>query len=182
MIDLGRASFKDHQGSDLVKFFINVAGCGIDGEIVYRVNHTSKLLGGFLSFLWGTLMAIAAFQPHQMRLEIDDAIRFNGKATVVAIGNGKFFGSGMKVVPMAELDSGYFDVVVVDNMSKLELIKNLPLIYKGTHIDDPRVYCMRGTKIKATSPERVLVDIDGEQPGTLDIEISILPGVMKVIV
>lgn len=181
-IDLGLASFKDHQGNDVAKYFINVAGFGIDGEIVYRVNHTSKAFGGFLSFLWGTLAAIASFQPHEIRLEIDGAIRFNGKATVIAVGNGKYIGGGMKIVPMAELDTGYFDVVVVDNMSKFELIKNLPRIYSGSHIDDPRVYCMRGKRIKANSPERVLVDIEGEQPGTLDIEISILPGIMKLLV
>ncbi len=182
IIDIGRALFKDHQGNYMTKYFINVAGFGIDGEIVYRVNHTSKAFGGFLSFLWGTLTAIASFQPREIRLEIDGTIRFNGKATVIAAGNGKYIGGGMKIVPMAELDSGYFDVIVVDNMSKVELIKNLPRIYGGSHIDDPRVYCMRGTRIKASSPELVLVDIEGEQPGTLDIDISILPGIMRLIV
>lgn len=181
LIDTGKVVFTGHSGHQEVRYFINVAGMGVDGEIVYRVNHTSKALGGFLSFLWGTVNGLIQYRNRRIRLEVDGTIRYQGDATMIAVANGQYFGGGMRVAPNAVLDSGQFEIVVVDGGSKMELLANLPRIYRGTHLKHPSVTTMKGHHVRAFSPEKVLLDIDGEQPGCLDAEITILPASLHLI-
>jgi len=180
-LDVGQIVFNTHEGERVSRYYLNVAGFGLDGEVVYRVNNTSKALGGFLSFLWGTVYGILAHQSLPIKLEVDDQICYEGMMTIVAVANGQYFGGGMQIAPMAQLESGHFEVVLIEAMSKFELLTCLPTIYKGTHINNPHFKAFSGSRVKATSPQQVLVDIDGEQPGQLDAEFSIIPACLPVI-
>lgn len=181
ILDVGRITFASHSGERVSRYFLNVAGFGVDGEIVYRVNHTSKALGGFVSFLYATVSGLVAYRCLPVKLEIDSQVCYEGMFTVVAVGNGQFFGSGMQIVPMAKLDSGHFDIVLIEQMSKLELLRYLPSIYRGNHIKNPHARLFSGKEVRATSSQKVLVDIDGEQPGCLDAEFTIVPACLPVI-
>lgn len=180
-LDVGCVTFISHAGERVSRYFLNVAGFGLDGETVYRVNNTSKALGGFLSFLWGTVSAIIAHRSLPIKLEVDGQICYEGMMTVVAVTNGQYFGGGMQIAPMADLESGQFEVILIDAMTKRELLTCLPTIYKGKHIYNPHFKAFSGTRVKATSTQRVLVEVDGEQPGYLDAEFSLIPACLKVI-
>ena len=101
--------------------------------------------------------------------------------TVIAIANGQFFGGGMQIAPGAILDDDLFDIVIVKGMNKSRFITCLPSIYKGSHGQYPEVTFMQGRSVKASSPGRVLLEVDGEQPGILNAEITLLPKAMHVI-
>lgn len=180
-VDVGCIKLTNPERREEKRYYLNIAGMGFDADTVDKVNHTSKMFGGKLSFLWGTLISLIRFQPKYVRLEIDGMLRYQGKCVMIAIANGKYFGGGMKVAPEASLDNGRFDIIVVDDMTKLEIIASLPMIYKGTHLSHPRVYMMRGNSIRAVSNERVLLDLDGEQYGSLNADFSILPKAMRLI-
>lgn len=181
LIDLGKLNFTDNQGKPAERYYINIAGFGLDGSVVDRVNHTSKFFGGFLSFLYGTITATLQFQSFSLSLEVDGQLAFEGPTTMAAVANGQYFGGSMQIAPGAVLDDGIFEVVLVKGLTKTRLLKCLPTIYKGAHGQFPEVEFMRGTKVKATSPDRVLLDIDGEQPGILNAEFSIVPKALNII-
>lgn len=180
-LDVGIVSFTSHNGEKAVRYFLNIAGFGIDGEVVDRVNRTSKIWGGFLSFLWGTITALLAHHSLPVKLEIDGELCYEGMITMAAVANGQYFGGGMQIVPMANLDSGHFQIAVIEAMTKTEFISCLPTIYKGTHIENPHFKTYQGNRVKATSSQKVLLDIDGEQPGCLDAEFAIIPACLPVI-
>lgn len=180
-LDVGKVSFITHTGERESRYFLNIAGFGLDGETVHRVNNTSKALGGFISFLWGTVSALLAHRSLPLKLEIDGVRCYEGMITMVAVANGQFFGSAMQIAPSAALDSGLFSIVLIKAMPKLELLSCLPTIYKGTHVYKPQVEVFVGTRVIATSSGKVLLDIDGEQPGRLDAEFSIIPACLSVI-
>lgn len=181
LVDVGRVVYTDQEGNRANGYFVNVAGAGIDAETAYRVNQASKALGGFWSFLVGLLVTMVKYRNCRVNLEIDGMTRYRGKATVIAVANGEYLGGGMNIAPGALVDSGRFEVIVVDDLSKLEFVKNLPTIYKGTHVQHPQVYCMRGTHIKITSPDKVRLQMDGELPGYLDAEFHLIPRVLNVV-
>lgn len=181
LIDLGRLEFINHRGQSASSYYINIAGFGMDGAVVDRVNKTSKFFGGFASFLYGTLAALASFKSVPVTLEIDGQLVWEGPTTVVAIANGKFFGGSMQIAPAAVLDDGLFEVVLVRGMPKASLLRCLPTIYSGTHINNPVVSCFKGARIKAASTGRVLLNVDGEQPGILNAELSLLPQILNII-
>ena len=41
---------------------------------------------------------------------------------LAAVGNGRFFGGGMKICPNAKFDSGALDLVVVGDMTRLGVL------------------------------------------------------------
>lgn len=180
-IDVGQVRYMDAEGRQASRYFINVAGMGMDAETVDRVNRTTKVFGGKISFLWGTIATLVQYRNRELTLEIDGVACYHGEATMVAVANGQYFGGGMRIAPEASLDSGHFDIVVVDGMTKLEILANLYRIYLGSHLSHPRVHLMRGKHIRSTSSQKVFLQVDGEQPGVLDAEFELLPRKLQLI-
>jgi diacylglycerol kinase (ATP) len=174
-IDLGRVSFVNNQGFSDIRHFINVAGLGLDGATVNRVNKTSKALGGFVSFLWATVATLVLYKNQNMKIAVDGLQVCDEPVTVVVFGNGRYFGGGMHIAPNAKLDDGYFDIVILKDLSKVNLLLSLPRVYKGTHLSHPRITSLRGKAVKVTADESALLDLDGEQPGCAPVEIELLP-------
>ncbi|HPU01520.1 MAG TPA: diacylglycerol kinase family lipid kinase [Bacillota bacterium] len=177
-VDVGRINFYNHRGERAIRYFINIAGLGLDGDTVDRVNRTSKALGGFISFLWGTIASLMLYRNQQMAISVDDEPVFEGPVTEVAVANGRYFGGGMFIAPHAVMDDGLFDVVILHNLSKLNLLVNLPKVYRGTHLDHPQIISVRGRKVVIET--EALLNVDGEQPGRGPVEMDLLPLALQV--
>jgi len=173
-IDLGLVTFCNSKEVRESRYFINVAGLGLDGATAEKVNRTSKALGGFISFLWATVSTIILYKNQKMNIIVDDEQICDEPITVVVFGNGRYFGSGMCVAPNALIDDGLLDIIILRDLSKLNLLISLPRVYKGTHLSHSHVSSLRGKKIKVTSEGRALLDLDGEQPGRAPVEIEII--------
>jgi diacylglycerol kinase family enzyme len=87
----------------------------------------------------------------------------------------------MWVAPDASVDDGLFNVTVIGDLTIPEVFLSLPKLYNGRINDISKVVTLAGEKIEALSDQRVLLDVDGEQPGTLPIVINMLPGALKII-
>ena len=175
LIDVGEVLFQDEHGQQTHRYFLNVADVGLGGETVARVNKQSKLLGGKLSFLIGSILSILRYCNKVMCCEIDGKLIFEGRLNSIMVANGRYFGGGMMIAPHAELDDGLFDVVCLGDFSTLMLLRHLPKIYKGTHLEIPGVTVQRGRSVVITTVEKALLDIDGEQPGQAPLTFSLHP-------
>ena len=180
--DVGLCKFIEYSGKEAERYFLNISDVGIGGETTYRVNKRSKLLKGFLSFLIASVNTIILYRNKMYDINIDDKIILNEKLNSVVIANGRYFGGGMEVAPLAKMDDGLFDIIILGNLNKLELISNLPKIYKGTHLSHPKINRYLGKHIKVRSSDKALVELDGEQPGTIDAEYTIIPKGIKVLI
>lgn len=180
--DVGKVNYIEYSGKNKLRYFLNVSDVGIGAETTYRVNRNSKALKGFLSFLLGAISAIVLYRNKKLKIIIDDDIIIEKKINSVIIGNGRYFGGGMHVAPAAQIDDGLFDIIVLDDLSKAELIMNFPKIYKGTHLTHHKVKNYRGKNIKIFSNEKVLIELDGEQPGTIDAEFEIIHKGINVLI
>lgn len=179
-VDVGKVSFTNYRGEKESRCFINIADLGLGGDTVARVNRTSKALGGFVSFLWGTVVSLCLYKNQKMTIIVDGETICDEPITVVVAGNGRFFGGGMCVAPNAVIDDGYFDIIILRDLSKLDLLMNLPKVYGGKHLGHPRISSMRGKRIEIISGENALLDIDGEQPGYAPVDIELLPGAINL--
>jgi len=175
MIDVGEVLFQDEHKQQTHRYFLNVADVGLGGETVARVNRQSKRLGGKLSFLIGSVLSILHYRNKIMRCEIDGKLIFEGRINSIMVANGRYIGGGMMIAPDAELDDGLFDVVCLGDFSKLMLLRHLPKIYKGTHLEIPGVTVHRGRSVVITTAKKALLDIDGEQPGKAPLTFNLLP-------
>ena len=179
-VDVGRVAYIDHNDNRRVRFFINIAGLGLDGDTVARVNRTSKAMGGFASFLWGTVVSLLLYRNQKMAITVDGRLICDEPVTVVVVGNGRYFGGGMLIAPNAEMTDGLFDVIILHNLSKASLLANLPKVYRGSHLSHPKITSLRGCKIAVESTGPALLDLDGEQPGRAPVEIELLPLALQV--
>lgn len=181
-VDVGSATFLDGAGQETHRHFINITSFGIGGLVDALVNRSTKALGGRLSFLLATARALFSYRNRSIRLRVDDA--FDERLTInnVAVANGQYFGGGMWVAPKASPDDGYFDVVILGDLSRGEVIRGSRRIYRGTHLEMPKVRWLRGRRVVAESEQEVLIDMDGEQPGRLPITCELLPAALRLIV
>lgn len=179
-VDVGEVKFSGKSGEQEVRYFLNVAGMGLDGDIVDRVNNTSKALGGFVSFLWGTVVSLCRYQNKKMKIAVDGTEICDEPITFVAVANGCYFGGGMFIAPHARMDDGWLDIIIARNLGKGNLLLNLPRVYRGTHLAHPLITSLRGREITVQSDDRPLLNLDGEQPGCAPAGVAIQPQAIKL--
>jgi YegS/Rv2252/BmrU family lipid kinase len=181
-LDAGCVTYRDHDGTTGVRHFINIADAGYGGEVVHRVNRSTKRLGP-ASFTVTALLALASYENKPMTVTIDGNTRELARAQQVVIANCQYFGGGMRMAPSASPTDGVFDVVLVGNAGKLETIRGMSSIREGKHLDqrNPKIELLYGKRISITSTEKVRIDLDGEQPGYLPALFEIQPGAIEFI-
>ncbi len=182
-IDVGRLDYTDHQGKQAARYFINIASFGLSGVASASVNKASftKRINGRFAFFMAGLRATLGYKMPRVRLQVDDQPAHEIGVNVAAICNGRYFGGGMHMAPEARPDDGLFDVVIMHDMSTLDMLRDPNAIYRGTHIQKPKTMHMRGRRISASplpGPD-ALLDVDGETPGRLPATFTIIPSVLK---
>ena len=93
----------------------------------------------------------------------------------VMVASGRFLGGGMKMCPEADPSDGLFDVLLIGDISKRDLVLTLPKIYRGTHLPHPKAELLRGKRVTIESAIPLPVQLDGEQPGTTPATFEVVP-------
>lgn len=181
-IDIGKVKFRNHAHSTDERLFLNVSDFGIGGEVVHRMNQErmEKKASSYFKCLIATFMC---YKNKRLKIKIDGKDLPEDEYMVGAISNGRIFGKGMKIAPEALLDDGLFDLVLVKGMKKFEFFRNVFRIYTGTHLSHPKISLIRGQKIDvepSLEEETVLIEVDGEQVGSLPATFEIIPSHMLV--
>lgn len=180
LVDVGLAVFRGFDGGERRVYFANVAGLGFDGEVVERVQRSSKALGGTLTYLMNLFLTLVSYQNKHVSL------RFDGQAqdrwvNSVLVCNGRYFGGAMYIAPPADVQDGSFELVILGDFSKPELVINVPRVYKGTHLTHPKVQIHKAREVHVQAKERMLVQADGELLGQAPASFRIVPRVLRVI-
>jgi len=178
-LDLGRASYRSWRGAQEESYFANIASAGISGAIAKRANESSKALGGKASYFWATLAVFARWHTSELTVTVGEETRSSRMHDVV-VANGRYFGGGMKITPEAEPDDGVFDVLLIGNLTKRDLLLTLPKTYRGRHLPHPKAELLRGTIVEIDAAEPLPVELDGEQPGTTPARFELVPRALKL--
>lgn len=144
-------------------YFINMAGLGFDAAVARQVNK-GKYFNGTPAYLAAIGKTLVSYQSIEIELTIDGHT-LNETITMIAVANGEHVGGGIRMVPGAEMADGLLDVCVVKEASPWEILKTLPLLYKGGHLKHPKCSFYRGRDIiiKPLDPrQKSWVQVDGE--------------------
>jgi diacylglycerol kinase family enzyme len=179
-IDLGRASYRAPDGKPRESYFANIASAGMSGAVAKRTNETTKApFGGKVAYLWSTVVVFAGWRNAVVNVTVDGEVR-SGPMFDVIVANGRYLAGGMKIAPEAEPDDGLLDVLLIGDVSKLDLALTMPKIYRGTHLPHPRAELLRGASVTVEAGEPLPVEVDGEQPGTTPVQFDVVPSALRL--
>lgn len=158
-IDLGKVNNR---------YFAEILSTGFDSLVNERANRIR--MKSKRKYDLAMLLELPLFKPLAYEIELDDR-RIETEAMLIAIANGASYGGGMKVCPDASLTDGLFDLMILEPVSKFELLRVFPRVFKGTHITHPRVRIERARSVTVKAP--AIAYADGERIGSLPIHASI---------
>jgi YegS/Rv2252/BmrU family lipid kinase len=163
------------------RYFINIAGLGFEALVVQKVNkHKNKGRGNNAVYFYNLLSSLISYKNVQADIIIDGN-RIPGKIFSINVGNGRYCGGGMRQTPDALPDDGLFDITVIREMGRIEIIKALKLLYDGTIMSHPRVDGYRTNNLRVESESLLFAEADGESLGHTPAEFSIIPAAINVI-
>jgi diacylglycerol kinase (ATP) len=187
-VDVGRFSYLTHNEESSSSYFINILSIGMGGLVDRYVADASRALGGTLAYFSASLRGLIDSEIGVLNCTIHEGGSSREEeihSRLLAICNGRYFGSGMFIAPMARLDDGLFEVVSLGAASRLSFALHSSKIYTGAHLSNPETKHFRCDKItielaNKSVREKYLLDVDGEALGKLPLEVELLRGALEI--
>jgi YegS/Rv2252/BmrU family lipid kinase len=175
--DVGRIT----AGSE-IRYFANGMDIGFGAHGARNVALVPRFLTGFGAYLAALVLTMVRYPSLRVRLQLDDAPPFELATTMTAVMNGTTFGGSFRVCPEARPDDGLLDLLLVDAVSRLEILQLVPKILRGAHAGDPRLRLVRAKRVTIDSDAPLLLEADGELAfdGMRKLQIDVLPGALRV--
>ena len=161
------------------KYFVQLAGIGLDAQAVQETSANLKRNFGPLSYLISAAQ-IAARKPPRLHIDSDDThIR---EASFVLVGNGRRYGGPFPFFKQALLNDGLLDVILFKQLGYLEIIRYLQDVFFSSAINLPDVEYFQTRRLRVTSEQDVPVELDGELSGQCPVEFRIQEKTLQVLV
>jgi diacylglycerol kinase (ATP) len=160
------------------QYFVTVLAAGFDAVVNERANRMTWPRGQ-MRYNIATLAELRVFEPLPYTLQLDDR-QVELEAMLVAVGNGPSFGGGLRITEGAVLDDGLLDVVIIKPISKPDLVRTYPKLFKGTHVRHPQYehHLVRSVTVAAPG---IVSYADGERFGPLPLTVECAPGALTVL-
>jgi diacylglycerol kinase (ATP) len=167
------------------RLFCNVAGAGLDSDANRRANAMPRWLRGRGGYVLGALAAIRSFVAQRFVIVTQQAAspqkRINEPGLMVAFANGPAYGGGLRIAPAADFADGQLDVCFVRQVGKLRLLRLLPRVFFARHVSLPEVEYFKGSRLRLDTEVPLDVYADGEFVCRTPVEVSVVPGALRVI-
>jgi len=180
VVDLGMV---EHTiaGQKRHRLFTNFAGLGFDAEVVKSTTKKYKSLGSVPSYLMGLLTTLVCYHNREISLKIDGKEE-ERKVCAIIMSNGKYGGGSMFIAPQADIKDGLFDIVIIGDISKPDLLVSLPRIYRGTHLTHPKITLKHAREAEIRTKEDTALQADGELIGEAPARFTIIPSALTILV
>jgi YegS/Rv2252/BmrU family lipid kinase len=171
-IDLGRMNDR---------FFSNGAGIGLDAKVTKIARSYHLPIGDLVYLLAIFRTMLDDIATPEIRIESGD-LEWEGPLTLANISNGPWIGGMFHIAPMAKNDDGQLELVIAAPVSRLRILKLLPLLMGGKHMQEPEIHHSPIHQVRLVASRPVPSHLDGEvQPMQSEFEIEILPGALRLI-
>ena len=183
--DIGKLTYYN-DGDPKIRYFLNAAGTGLDQMVCNSTNMMKQQgKGGTIRYLISVVKCLLTYKVTHIQIEIDNQIVFDDQILSVSVGNCRFNGGGMMMMPNAIPDDGQLDVTVIRKVSIFKFAANVKAIYDGTFIKKLKeVQTYRGKHIKIVSipPHSLLVETEGEDLNNSPFDFEILPKAINMVI
>ena len=178
---LGGARRRVDVGRTEAGIFLGVAGAGFDSKVARQAQEGTGLLSGAAAYVYAILRTLAAFEPVHAKVTYQEG-GYEGPITFAAVGNTGLYGGGMRIAPLASIEDGLLDLCLVKAVSRTTLLRMLPRVFRGGHLDHPQVLYAKTEWVGIESSEAMEVFADGEFMQPVPVRIEVVPAALEVIV
>jgi len=178
--DIGMISYYNGEEKH-IRYFINIAGLGFESLVVSKTNkQKDKGMSNKAIYFYNLLSSLITYRNTIADITIDGK-SIRSKVFSINVGNGRYCGGGMRQTPDAVPDDGLLDITVIKEMGRIEIIRNLRLLYDGTILSHPKVDGYRSNNLKVTSDSLLYLEADGESLGHTPAEFGIIPSAVNIV-
>lgn len=183
--DIGKVTYYNH-GDPQVRYFLNAAGTGLDEAVCQSTNAMKQQgKGGSARYMISVAKCLFNFNCIHIQLEVDEKLVFDDEILSLSVGNCRFNGGGMMMMPKAIPNDGVFDITVIRKVGLPKFAANISKIYDGTFIEKMKeVSTFKGKRIRIVSiPEHnLMLETEGETLTNSPFEFEMQPQSIKMIV
>jgi diacylglycerol kinase (ATP) len=164
-----------------VIYYINLLSMGFSADVAtLRARRFSHW--GELGYFTSIFLTLARFKRRPFPVRVEGQEAFDGRRCLfVTFNNSKFTGGTMMIAPKAQVDDGMVEYVRWGPIGRLGLIRNLPSLYDGTHIQHPLAECKAVSRVEFRLDAPVDVMVDGEVLSLHCEELNVLPHALNVV-
>lgn len=157
--------------------FHNVAGAGLDAEVIRRTPGRGPRSTAYLA---GVLRTLAAFRPPEFAIVADGA-DVTGRFLLALASIGPRCGGGMRLTPGAVADDGLLDLLLLDPLSLPGALARLPKLFDGRLAGDPAFHVTRCRSVAIAAAPHCGVELDGQPFGTTPVTVTIEQGALNAL-
>jgi YegS/Rv2252/BmrU family lipid kinase len=177
-IDIFKAQFPKASVGEKMFYGFNIIGWGLVSDINLTAEKL-RWLGG-LRYSIAAVIHIFKNPRFKGKVTVDEEV-FTGDFCFVLACNTQHTGKAMKIAPLAALDDGLLDILVIKHVPFFHLLRLFPLIFSGNHIHSPLVIYKKARKFSIEAEPKILV-VDGEVKGETPVEAEVLGRGVNMIV
>ena len=183
--DVGKVTYYN-DGDTRTRYFLNAAGTGLDEMVCNKTNKMkSEGKGGTIRYLLSVVNSLMTFKCIHVQIEVDGKQVFDDEILSLSIGNGRYNGGGMMMMPKAVPDDGLFDITAIKKVGFLKFVRNVKNIYDGTFVDKlEEVSLFQGRKVRIVSvpSHKLLLETEGETLTNSPFDFEMLPKAINMII
>ena len=173
-------------GDPKIRYFLNAAGTGLDEMVCSSTNLMKQQgKGGTIRYLISLVKCMLKYKVTHVQISIDDQMVFDDNILSVSVGNCRYNGGGMMMMPTAVPNDGLLDVTVIRKVSMFKFAANVKNIYDGSFIKKiNEVQTFKGKKIRIVSipPHSLRVETEGENLNNSPFDFDILPKAINMVI
>ena len=152
---------------------------GVDSMASELVDNARRLPSA-IQYPYAAVRALLTYKPATFTVTVDGH-RHEQRAYNVVVANSAYYGKGMKIAPAADVRDGLLEVIVLPADSRWGMVRRLPKVYDGTHIEMAGVTCFRGESVSVEADCPVQAYGDGERIGPLPRTATVVPRAIQVL-
>lgn len=165
-------------------YYVQVAGTGFDAVIAARVNAGGRAGTGPITYVRHLLATLLTYRnrPAILRPLGTGDLAAAGPVLLIAVANTPYYAGGMKICPGASPEDGLLDWCRIGDLTRLEVLRALPLVFSGAHVRLPKIETGRAPAVEVDGPPDLPVHADGELVGRLPARFECVPRALTVFV
>jgi len=168
------------ESEDLQRYFLLMAGAGLDADIVYNLNPRMKEAVGKMAYWIGGFSKLGARIP-EFTVQADGR---EYRASFALLSRVRNYGGDLEIAPTISLLDDEFEMVLFEGENSIGFLKYMLAVVVRQHQTMPGITILRTRQAVFSAPEdsKIHVQVDGEYLGLAPARAQIVPNALTLLV